>query len=149
MSMVKVEASELVSGQPEAVYATLADYEVGHPAILPKPTFKSLTVQKGGRGAGTEFELVMEVFGVERTSHQKVSEPEPGRVLVETGLDINLQTTFTLEPVDGKTRVTIHTEFETQPGLAGLFEQLVSPPALRRLYHKELRNLDAYMQKSA
>ena len=148
MSMIHVEASEVVSGKPEAVYATLADYEIGHPAILPKPTFKSLKVEKGGQGAGTEFELVMEVFGVERTSHQVVSEPEPGRVLVETGLDVNLVTQFILEPVGDKTRVTISTDFESEPGVAGIVEKLLSPPALRRLYKKELRNLDAYMQAS-
>jgi hypothetical protein len=149
MSMIKVEASEVVSGQPEAVYATLADYEVGHPAILPKPYFQSLIVQKGGQGAGTEFELVMKVMGVERTSHQAVSEPEPGRVLVETGIDINLQTTFTLEPVAGKTRITIHTEFEAEPGIMGFIGKLMSPPMLRKIYRQELQNLDAYMQQQS
>ena len=147
MSTVHVEATGIVSGEPEAVYNTLRDYHEGHPAILPKPAFVGLTVEKGGQGAGTEMLVHMNVMGRTQTARHRVSEPEPGRVLVESDMDRDLVTTFTLEPVDGKTRVTISTDFAPKSGLEGLFEKLMGPPMLRRIYKQELRNLDAYMQQ--
>ena len=37
------------------VYEVLSDYQEGHPAILPRKYFIDLTVEEGGRGAGTVF----------------------------------------------------------------------------------------------
>lgn len=42
-----VVASQLIPASVQQVYAIIADYNQGHPHILPKPHFVSLTVEKG------------------------------------------------------------------------------------------------------
>jgi len=48
-----VSVSEEVPAPASAVYAVLADYREGHPAILPKRHFPSFAIEEGGIGAGT------------------------------------------------------------------------------------------------
>ena len=38
-------ASALIQAPPQALYAIIADYEHGHPRILPRPPFVSLAVE--------------------------------------------------------------------------------------------------------
>lgn len=151
MAQLRVQESALVNAPPAQVYAVLADYEVGHPAILPRPYFDSLMVEKGGQGAGTEIQVRMKVFGTERVFYQFVSEPEPGRVLVESDPEQGVTTTFTVEPVAGgqQSRVTIATESRLSPGFQGLMERLMSPGFLRRVYRAELQNLDTHLHTNA
>lgn len=143
MSHIRVEVSGLIPVRPEVVYAVLADYRVGHPAILPKPYFTELTVERGGRGAGTQVRTRLVVMGVARTFQLTVSEPEPGRVLMEADEQAGVVTTFTVEPLDDgqQTRVIIVTEAQTSPGLLGVLEQWLNPPIMRRIYNKELQQL--------
>jgi Polyketide cyclase / dehydrase and lipid transport len=150
MSTYHVEASSLIDARPEAIYAVLTDYQVGHQAILPRPYFQEVTIEQGGKGAGTELRIRMNIFGQTYHYHQIVSEPQPGRVLKETEVDTGQYTTFTLEPLgDGQqTRVTIASEFPAKPGLMGLMERLMQPPVTRRLYLQELRNLADYLRRS-
>ncbi len=69
----------------DRVYAIIADYRNGHPHILPKQ-FRNLTVEQGGVGAGTIIRFEVRVFGQTQHFRAVVSEPEPGRVLVEENL---------------------------------------------------------------
>lgn len=149
MNTIHVEASAVIDASPEKVYAVVADYHTGHPAIVPKQYFTSLTVESGGLGAGTVVRGTVKVLGTEYPLHHQVSEPEPGRVLVETDLDTGDATRFTFEPLNGgrQTRVTIATDFVASPGLAGFLEKLSKPRVARDMYQKELRNLAEYVQK--
>jgi hypothetical protein len=90
----------------------------------------------------------MNVMGVEKVYHMTVSEPKPGRVLVETDDEAGVTTTFTVESIDGgaRSRVTIATESIAAPGVSGVMERLMNPPIARRIYRKELQNLEAYVQ---
>jgi Polyketide cyclase / dehydrase and lipid transport len=148
MKMFHVEASDVINARPEALYAVVADYQVGHPAILPKPYFTELTVEKGGTGAGTIIRGSVKAFGNVIPLHHIVSEPEPGRVLMETDIETGQYTTFTFEPLNGgtQTRVTIASEFPTKPGLVGWMESVTTTPFVRRLYKQELRNLADYVR---
>jgi hypothetical protein len=56
--------------------------------ILPKPYFTKLEVEQGGMGAGTIIRIHMRVFGAERILRQRVSEPDPGRILVEQDMEL-------------------------------------------------------------
>lgn len=147
MAQVHVSQSMVIPVPADTIYAVIADYRVGHPAILPKPYFKELIVEQGGFGEGTIIRFEMEVFGAKQSYHQIVSEPQPGRVLVEKNLDGQLTTTFTLTPTDGgrQTRVTINTEFTPSKGFKGLMERLMNPPVMRYLFKKELQNIAAYV----
>ena len=148
MKPIVVEASDVIQAPAAKVYAVLADYREGHPAILPKPYFRDLTVEKGGRGAGTVIRVNMEVMGLEQRYHMAVSEPEPGRVLVERDAAAGVTTTFTVSPLNGGSRslVTIATESRPSPGLRGLVERLINPSVARRIYKQELKQLAEYMR---
>lgn len=150
MGQIHTEVSDIIPARPEVVYAVLADYRVGHPAILPKPYFTELQVEQGGQGAGTIVRTRMVVMGVERIFKLTVSEPEPGRVLKEVDEQAGVVTVFTVEPIHGgqHARVTIATDARASPGLMGVMEKLLNPPLTRRIYKQELQQLAEYVRQS-
>ena len=143
MSRIRAASSAVVDARPEDVYNLLADYRNGHPKILPKEHFRDLEVEAGGVGAGTVIRFRLRSGGIERPYRMRVSEPQPGRALMESDTASNLATTFTVTPVsDGrKARVEIATEWDAPPGIGGLVQKLLYPPGMRRIYRKELRLL--------
>lgn len=144
MAINRVSASAVIPAPAEKVYGIIADYHNGHPHILPKPYFLSLEVVKGGVGAGTVVAFSMRLMG--RTQHFRatVSEPEPGRVLVETN-DTGSVTTFTVEPQPGgQCRVTIATDTTVRDGIGGKLEGWLINRLLRPIYEKELAQLAAF-----
>ena len=121
----------------------LANYRDGHARILPRQ-FSGLVVEQGGIGAGTLIRFEMSVLGKKQTFRANITEPEPGRVLVETYLDSNdAVTTFTVDPgtAPADSRVTISTELPVRSGVSGWIERKVSTLMLRPIYRKELENL--------
>ena len=151
MGQIKVRASAVLDAHPEDVYGTIADYQHGHLNILPKESLYDLQVEQGGYGAGTMIRFKMKAFGVEQSFYQRVSEPEPGRVLVEQDIDSvqNVITIFTVDPVEDeqKSHVEIATTMNTSPGFKGFVERIIVPIINRQLYRKELRLLEAVAQK--
>jgi hypothetical protein len=146
-----ISASALINAPAEQVYAILADYHNGHPLILPKPFFQSLEVEQGGVGAGTIIYVQMRVFGQTQSFRAAVTEPEPGRVLVETDLAGKVVTTFTVVPVEGgrQAQTTFTTELKTRGGLAGWLEGFLSKMFLQRVYAEELKLLAALAEQRA
>jgi hypothetical protein len=126
MSQMHVEMSAVIDAKPEDVYAVMSDYKVGHAAILPKPYFVSMDVEEGGRGAGTVARVKMKVMGVEANYRMLVSEPEPGRILIETDPKAGVTTIFTFDSLDrgSRTRLTFATEMQASPGFKGFVEKL-------------------------
>jgi hypothetical protein len=141
----RIAASQLIPASTQQVYALIADYHQGHPRILPKPHFVSLAVEKGGVGDGTEISFQMKLMGRLQTFRAAVTEPEPGRVLVETDLDTGAVTTFTVDPRDNGERsyVTIATETKVRGGILGALERWLTTQLLRPIYVKELQQLAA------
>lgn len=136
-------ASSVIDAPAARVYGVLVDYRGTHQRILPK-FFIGLDVEEGGVGAGTVFTARSRALGVEQSLRMTVSEPEPGRVLVESDPVLNLATTFTVDPIaGGKARVAIATTWPGQGGIAGVFERLIMPWYLRRVYEEELELLAA------
>jgi hypothetical protein len=135
------------------VYNIIADYHHGHPLILPKPYFISLRVEQGGFGEGTIISFDMKVAGKRQTFRAAITEPEPGRVLVETNLgQEGAVSTFAIEPRDSGqgSKVTITTEGVIErEGMAGTLERILTTKYLQRIYKKELRLLDALARKKA
>ena len=131
------------------VYAVMADYHVGHPAILPKKRFHDLVVEAGGVGAGTVIRFVATSGNTTMPMHATVSEPHRGRVLQETyDQPAGWITTFTFEPLEGstKTSLTLATELPPSAGIKGWIEQLLYPPVFRRAYKEELQLINEYMK---
>ncbi len=147
MRRIQVEVSGEFEAPADMVYRILADYRNGHPAILPKAYFKELSVEGGGTGAGTIFRLTMNSMGAILEFRQIVSEPEPGRVLVESEVDGDVVTTFTVDPRSPgeRSHVMIQTDKVKRPRLIGRIEALPIPGLLRRIYRAELDQLAAYV----
>jgi hypothetical protein len=138
-----ISVAATIPARPERVYALIANYNDGHRRIIPKQ-FSDITVEQGGIGAGTVIRFEMTVAGKKQTYRAAISEPEPGRVLVETYLEpAGTITTFRVEqgsaPADS--HVTISTELPVRSGLVGLIEKTAVSFLLRSIYQKELANL--------
>jgi len=141
----RVTATARIHAAPEIVYAIIADYRNGHPRIVPD-VFSGLTVERGGIGEGTIIRFRVRIFGISRSFRAAVTEPEPGRVLVETDLDSNgAVTTFTVNPGPdlANSEVTISTELPARTGLLGVIQRFVTSRFLQPLYVKELALLAA------
>jgi hypothetical protein len=151
MGQITVQAASVLDARPEDVYTTIADYQHGHPNILPKEHIYDLKVEQGGYGAGTIIRFKFKVLGVAQSFHQRISEPEPGRVLVEQDIDSarNATTSFTVTPLENgqKSYAEISTTINTSPGLMGLVERIIVPIVNPRVYRKELKLLEAVAQK--
>ena len=149
MPRIRAEATAVLDAPPGAVYAVLADYRQGHPSILPPRHFSNLVVERGGTGDGTVIRFEIRTAGSTRKVRAAITEPEPGRTLLETDLETGAVTSFVVERHEAssttgsiRSRVTIATVWTT-PGLRGSIERLLAPRRLARIYVEELRNLEA------
>lgn len=148
MTPIRVTADRTINASPEDVYRLIADYRDHHPKFLP-PAFADVRVEEGGVGAGTVVTFALTVGGKRRAYRQRVSEPEPGRVLTETDIATGAATSFTVTPEGSGSRVEIATEFEGAGGITGFFERLLAPRLLKRMYVDELARLDDYATSPA
>jgi hypothetical protein len=145
MATHRVSAEAVIDAPSDRAYAVLAEYRVGHPSILPRPPFVDVVVEQGGVGAGTVIRFRMKAFGVTRTMRAAVTEPDPGRVLVETDVEGKVVTTFTVDPVEGgrRARVTISTDMEVGGRLLGWLRRRLVDRLLRPVYLREIANLES------
>ena len=143
MAKHDVSVSALIPVSAQNVYDLIANYRNGHPRILPKPYFLALHVEQGGYGAGTVINFQMKIMGKVQSFHSIITEPEPGRVLVETDLKSGAMTTFTVElRADGRHAfVTITTITDVPDGIFGKIQGWLTTQLLRPIYLKELNQL--------
>ena len=142
-SRVHAADSKEIDAPAATVYRLIADYTSGHPRIVPPQYFRNLTVDEGGYGDGTIIQFDMIAFGSTQHSRSRVTEPEPGRVLVESVLDRDVVTTFTVEPLGAtRCRATIATDMAVRSGLLGAIQRWMIRSYLRRVYAAELAQLD-------
>lgn len=138
-----ITTSAIIPARRERVYSLIANYEDGHPRILPRQ-FSELIVEQGGVGAGTVIRFRMTLLARTQTFRAAITEPEPGRVLMETYLEpAGTLTTFTIDPgtAPADSRVTISTEFPVRSGVPGFIEKTLASLLLRPIYAQELTNL--------
>ena len=114
-----------------------------HPHFLP-PAFSDFQVVEGGVGAGSVTTFAVTAGGRTRNYRMNVTEPAPGRTLVESDANSSLVTTFNVEPQGAKSLVRIHTSWDGAGGIGGFFEKTFAPGAMRRLYVDELDRLNTY-----
>jgi hypothetical protein len=132
-------ASKRIDAPADMVYGIIADYRHGHQRILPKPYFLSLEVEEGGYGAGTIVNFEMSLLGRRQDFRSLITEPEPGRLLIETDIRSGILTSFLVAPAgNGKeSQVIISTELRGVPFL----QALVAKTVLQRVYRQELELL--------
>ena len=137
-----VAESASIAAPAAKVYGIIADYRTGHPSILPKP-FDRLTVEEGGVGAGTKIHVTMRMFGRMQAFRATISEPEPGRVLVERNFGSPESVTTFVVDANGErgSMVTISTELQVRRGVLGAVERFMSERFLKPIYRRELKLL--------
>lgn len=143
MAEVYVIGERRIGAPAARVYEYIRDYRQHHPKFLP-PAFSDLRVEQGGVGAGTIFAFTSTAARRTRRFRMLVSEPEPGRVLVESDQLSSIVTMFTVTPDGDGCRVKIETRWQGARGVGGFFERLFGPRVLRRVYADELDRLDRY-----
>ena len=148
MADITASASRFIPAEPGRVYEAIADYTNQHPRILPGE-FSDFRVESGGHGTGTIISLKVTLIGGSRQVRMAITEPEPGRVLIETDSTTQTVTRFTVDPAEGGSTVKIDTRFPRSAGLRGVAESVVAPGALRKLYFKELALLAAQVAEPA
>jgi uncharacterized protein YndB with AHSA1/START domain len=148
---IHFEATSEIHAPTATVWDILTDYRNGHSRILPS-AFSDIQIESGGKGAGTVYHYSFRAAGTTRHIRHFVSEPEPGRVLVESAPNDPTTTTFTLTPTaDGAhTQLLITTDLTTQPGLTGALTRLFAPllaPTMHAIYLDEMQRLDDLAQR--
>jgi uncharacterized protein YndB with AHSA1/START domain len=143
----EVSATRRIAAPAEDVYRVFADYREAHPRILPPSFFVGLAVEEGGYGAGTTVLVTGRFAGRTRAIRGHVTEPEPGRLLVESYPEERMVTSFRVAPEPGgeASFVTISTRFPRRWGPAGWLEERVVRRLLSRVYAEELDLVSAYL----
>jgi hypothetical protein len=139
---VRVEAGAQIAAPAAVVYRLIADYEQGHPRIVPPQYFRNLKVVRGGYGAGTEITFEMRAFGSVQHCRATITEPEPGRVLIETDAVTGAETRFEVASEGSAASfVRFVTTIPTRSGVLGWVERAVTRAFLKRVYAAELARL--------
>ena len=142
MVTIEITAECAIAAPAARVYRSIADYEE-HQHFLP-PAFSDFQIEEGGVGAGTVMRFNLRLGGRTQTARQRVTEPEPGRVLTEAETGSDLTTTFTVTPEGDTSRVRIVTTY-TRGGLRGRIERAIVPRMLGGLYRDELARMERYV----
>lgn len=143
MAKVEATAERTIDAPADRVYGSLADMNQ-HPRFLP-PAFSDFQIEEGGVGAGSVTTFTVTAGGRTRNYRMRVTEPEPGRTLVESDANSSLVTTFNVEPQGDRSLVRISTSWDGASGIGGFFERTFAPKAMHRIYLDELDRLNAYV----
>ena len=144
MAPITVSAERVIDASAATVYGFLADMREHHPRFLP-PAFSDFQVESGGVGAGTISRFTVTAGGRSRQYRMVVTEPDPGRVIVESDTTSSMVTTTTVTPRgDTSSLVRMSTTWAGAGGISGFFERLFAPRVMRGIYADELERLNAY-----
>lgn len=148
MAERQIAAEREIGAPAERVYGYIADYRDHHHKFLP-PAFFDYRVEEGGIGAGTVIRFRLKVGGQVRDYHQRITEPEPGRVITEAAVEGDGATSFTVTPRGERCHLRIVTTWEGRGGLLGRVEQFMASRLLLPLYRDELERIDRYAREQA
>ncbi|MFI5799003.1 SRPBCC family protein [Streptomyces sp. NPDC051677] len=144
--VVVASAERTIDAPADEVYRYLTDMQL-HSRFLPTP-FYDFHVEEGGVGAGSVVRFKIDFAGGVRELRMQVTEPEPGRTLVQTDTNgSGFVKTFTVTPQAEQALVNITSSFDGESGVAGFVEGIIAPRRLHRVYDKELARLDAHARE--
>lgn len=148
MKTLQIEANAVVRAPAGKVYGILADFREHHGNITPKAYFGPTEVEQGGYGAGTVIRFNMNVLGRTLACRSIITEPEPGRVLMETETNSGTVTKFIVQPVgDGTSNVSILSDYQIHAAPIGWIERVLLKRVIPPIYREELRLLDDYARR--
>jgi len=142
MAKVVASAERSIDAPANEVYSYLADMNL-HQRLLPS-AFSDFRVEQGGVGAGTVTSFKITAGGRTRSYRMQVTEPAPGRTLVESDTGSSLVTTYNVTPQGDKSLVSINTSWDGASGIGGFFERTFAPRALHGIYAEALDKLNTY-----
>jgi len=144
--IVAASAERTIGAPAHQVYQYLADMQL-HSRFLPPP-FYDFQVEERGAGTGSVVRFKINFAGGIRELRMQVTEPEPGRTMVQTDTGgSGLVMTFTVTPQGEQALVNISSGFDGETGVAGFVERIIAPRRLHRVYLEELARLDAYARE--
>jgi hypothetical protein len=145
---IRISAERTLRAPADVVYHCIADYREHHrPGGFLPPAFKEMRIEQGGIGDGTVVTVHSVIGGRPQTFTHHVTEPEPGRVLIEAGDGSSTRFSVVPEGAD-RCRVRFDTKLEAN-GVEALVTRLIAPWLLRPIYEDELRRLEGTAQTHA
>ena len=140
-------ATRIINAPAETIYNIIADFRNQHGHILPTQYFQALEVEEGRFGAGTITRFQMRLLGQTKSFRTLITEPEPGRVLIETDIQSGTPTTFTVSPLKdgGGSQVEISTELRSE----NMAENFIGKFMLQKVYRAELELLAKQAERQA
>ncbi|MFL6204058.1 MAG: SRPBCC family protein [Acidimicrobiales bacterium] len=139
--MARIKVSTVLDAPPDVVWADLADISTHVEWMADARAIRFLSPQTSG--VGTRFECDTKVGPLTLTDVMEITEWTPGRAMgvTHTGL-ITGRGRFTLRKARrGRTRFQWKEELTYPTRLGGRFGALVSAPALRWVWKRNLRRL--------
>lgn len=143
MTHVQATTRRTLRASREHAYAALADYRRARPDLLPAE-FSGYEVHSGGTGAGTTVGWTLQA--TPRRSRDclfTVTEPEPGRRLVETDANSSMVVAWTVRGTPGGAEVEVTAGWQGAGGIGGIFERIFAPKGLNRIHDQVLAALAA------
>lgn len=140
-------ATKIINAPAELIYNIIADFRNQHGHILPKQYFQALEVEEGGFGAGTITRFQMRLLGQTKHFRTLITEPHPGRMLIETDIQSGTPTTFTISPLAEENGIRVEISTELKSGSA--VENFLGKFMLQKVYRAELDLLARLAEKQA
>lgn len=145
MTRIQATTRRRLPGSPEQAYAALADYRGIRPTLLP-PEFSRYEVQAGGSGAETTVGWTLQATPKRsRTCLFTVTEPDPGRRLVETDTNSSMVVTWMVRGTAEGAEVEVTAGWQGAGGIGGIFERIFAPKGLNRIHDQVLAALAAHV----
>ncbi|MGH3318584.1 MAG: SRPBCC family protein [Streptosporangiaceae bacterium] len=147
MAQVRMVTVRRVPAPPDDVYRLVADYQRRRDYLT--DNFTDYAVEEGGQGAGTRMRYRLHAGRRVRDCRMSVSEPDPGRVIVEEDANSSLRTRWAVTAQGGRSSVEVEVTWDGAGGVAGFFESMFAPLGLRRIYDQVLDRLARVAARSS
>jgi hypothetical protein len=139
MGQVSAASTVLVSTEPEATLAAVADYRNVRPKIL-SPHYSQYEVLEGGQGQGTVAKWRLQATQ-SRVRDVQVDVDVAGHTVIEKDANSSMVTNWTVAPAGPGSSVTVKTTWTGAGGIKGFFEKTFAPLGLKKIQAEVLANL--------
>lgn len=139
MGQVSAASTILVSAEPQATLAAVADYQNVRPKIL-SPHYSEYEVLEGGQGKGTVAKWRLQATE-SRVRNVQVNVDVAGHTVIEKDANSSMVTNWTVAPAGPGSSVTVKTTWNGAGGVKGFFEKTFAPMGLKKIQAEVLTNL--------
>ena len=144
MGQVSAASTILVSAEPAATLAAVADYQHVRPKIL-SPHYSEYEVLEGGQGQGTVAKWRLQATE-SRVRNVQVDVDVAGHTVIEKDANSSMVTNWTVAPAGPGSSVTVKTTWNGAGGVGGFFEKIFAPLGLKKIQAEVLGNLKSELE---